>query len=76
MTNTTDHTTQEWLYAVRDGAPDRHLVSKLRITKNWLHWHIHVWNRGASAGSLTVNASDGPTLVAVLLPERLRRPRD
>lgn len=69
-----DLPTQEWLYVVRGGAPDRHMVSSLRITKHLIHWHISVWNRGAAAGSLTVNASDGPALVAMLLPERLRRP--
>ena len=39
------------------------LVSSIWIMKNPHHWRITVFNRGGNAGTLTVNADDGPDFV-------------
>lgn len=58
-----------------EGPSPRPLVSSLRIEKNDRHWHIHIWNRGGKAGTICVNAADGPMFVDRLLPPNLREER-
>lgn len=42
---------------------ERPVISSLRIEKTPAHWHIGVWNRGGKAGTLCVDADDGPEVI-------------
>jgi hypothetical protein len=56
---------------IRDTSDDperRALITSLRVEANPRHWRITVWNRGGKAGTLTVNAADGPAVVDRLIP--------
>ena len=44
----------------------REVVTSVRIEENERHWRLTVFNRGGNAGTLTVDASDGPVIVARL----------
>ena len=41
--------------------PDE-LISSIRIEMNDVHWRIHIWNKGGKAGTICVNATDGPEI--------------
>jgi hypothetical protein len=43
------------------------MVSSIRVMANGHHALISVWNRGALAGTLTVNASDADAIATRLL---------
>jgi len=44
----------------------REVVTSVRIEENERHWRLTVFNRGGNAGTLTVDANDGPVIVARL----------
>lgn len=46
------------------------VISSVRVEKNPRHWHLHIWNRGGKAGTLIVNAEDGPAIVDRLMASR------
>ena len=42
---------------------ERPIISSVRIEKSPTHWHIDVWNRGGKAGTIRVDADDGPEVI-------------
>jgi hypothetical protein len=52
---------------VQDAPTRDAIISSVRCEKSERHWRITVWNRGGNAGTLCVNASDGPRVVDALL---------
>lgn len=66
-------TTDDTIYA--KGWQDGHkpLISSIRVnSKNDRHWHISIWNRGGRAGTICVDAADGPAIIERLLPTSQR----
>jgi hypothetical protein len=59
-------------YHTEDRSESRTLITSVRVQASPVHWFLTVWNRGGCAGSLTVNAEDGPAVLDRLLPPAQR----
>jgi hypothetical protein len=52
-------------------SPSAHVISSVCIVTDGHHDQVAIWNRGGLAGTITVKAGDGKTLLRWLMPEHV-----
>jgi len=63
---------QARFYHTEDRSEARTIITSVLVKARPRHWDLTIWNRGGCAGTLTLNAEDGPAVLDRLLPPAQR----